>query len=61
MIQTIAKIAGAIICILSILTYGFGANIIPMNTLFTGYLLVNVVLLTMQVSLYGFSSFKEIK
>ena len=61
MIQTIAKIAGTIICIISILTYVFGVNIVPMNTLFTSYFLVNIALLTMQVSLHGFSGFNNSK
>jgi len=61
MIQTIAKIAGTIICMISILTYAFGANIVPMNTLFIGYFLVNIALLTIQVSLHGFSSFNNSK
>jgi hypothetical protein len=61
MIQQIAKIASAIICILSILTYAFGANIVPMNTLFTGYFLFGIILLTIQISLNGFSGFNKSK
>ena len=59
MINTIAKIAAVFISIISVLTYGFGLNSIPMNAIFTGYFLLNMALLTLQVSLHGFSSLKE--
>jgi hypothetical protein len=61
MIQTIAKIAGTIICIISILTYALDINIVPMNTLFASYFLFNITLLVIQISLHGFSGFTKSK
>ena len=61
MIQTIAKIAAIIISIISVLTYGFGLAIVPMNALYTSYFFINVVLLTLHVTVHGFSRLKECK